>query len=192
MQIGSVQQGSLGLAYPASLGAVNPMAVDATYYDPRDTNRDGIISAVEARAYALTHPQALASAGAVSSASALRSKASIQGYLDPKDLNRDGSVSLVEENTYALAHPQASTPRVTEPSSAEKTSSVAYDPRDTDQDGIVSPAEDYLYALEHPYLASQKPGEGGEGSQVRVTGYNAQGMLSSSAASLESSLDIYA
>jgi hypothetical protein len=30
---------------------------DRGYYDPADTNKDGVVSAAEAMAYALTHPQ---------------------------------------------------------------------------------------------------------------------------------------
>jgi hypothetical protein len=51
MQIGSVQ------AKTTSLISQPAKAASRGYYDPADTNKDGIVSAAEALAYALTHPQ---------------------------------------------------------------------------------------------------------------------------------------
>jgi hypothetical protein len=51
MQVGSVQAKTTSLiVQPAKKAARG-------YYDPADTNKDGVVSATEAMAYALTHPQ---------------------------------------------------------------------------------------------------------------------------------------
>ena len=50
MQVGGVQNGSTGLASAVS-------KVSITYFDPRDTNQDGIVSAAEELAYSLQHPE---------------------------------------------------------------------------------------------------------------------------------------
>jgi len=49
MQVGAIQGGSTALA------AVSK--VSNTYFDPKDTNQDGIVSASEELAYALQHPE---------------------------------------------------------------------------------------------------------------------------------------
>jgi hypothetical protein len=51
MQVGSIQNSSASLA--SSTTKVSGFA----YYDPRDTNKDGIVSPAELSAYALTHPE---------------------------------------------------------------------------------------------------------------------------------------
>lgn len=51
MQVGSVQ------AKTASLIVQPAKKADRGYYDPADTNKDGVVSAAETMAYALTHPQ---------------------------------------------------------------------------------------------------------------------------------------
>ena len=51
MQIGSVQ------AKPTSLLIQPAKTANRGYYDPADTNKDGVVSAAEALDYALTHPQ---------------------------------------------------------------------------------------------------------------------------------------
>lgn len=45
------------------IGGVTPQTssssktTSVTYYDPRDTNQDGVVSSAEAYAYSLTHPE---------------------------------------------------------------------------------------------------------------------------------------
>ena len=51
MQIGSVQ------AKTSSLIVQPAKTANRGYYDPADTNKDGVVSAAEALAYSLTHPQ---------------------------------------------------------------------------------------------------------------------------------------
>jgi hypothetical protein len=51
MQVGSIQ------AKTTSLIIQPAKTANRGYYDPADTNKDGIVSAAEALAYALTHPQ---------------------------------------------------------------------------------------------------------------------------------------
>jgi hypothetical protein len=51
MQIGSVQ------AKTTSLIVQPAKTANRGYYDPADTNKDGLVSAAEALAYSLTHPQ---------------------------------------------------------------------------------------------------------------------------------------
>ena len=51
MQIGSVQ------AKTTSLIVQPAKTTSRGYYDPADTNKDGLVSGAEALAYALTHPQ---------------------------------------------------------------------------------------------------------------------------------------
>ena len=51
MQIEGLQSRSTGLA------SVVSKASRAVYFDPMDTNRNGIVSPAEAFAYTLTHPQ---------------------------------------------------------------------------------------------------------------------------------------
>jgi hypothetical protein len=54
MQIGSVQSGSLNLGGQSSQASkVSSFA----YYDPKDTNKDGVISATEELAYSQKHPE---------------------------------------------------------------------------------------------------------------------------------------
>ena len=51
MQVGSIQAKTTNLIMqPAK-------KVDRGYYDPADTNKDGVVSGAEALAYSLTHPQ---------------------------------------------------------------------------------------------------------------------------------------
>ncbi len=50
MQVGGIQSGSTGLV--ASIAKASGFA----YYDPRDTNQDGVVSATESLAYSLRHP----------------------------------------------------------------------------------------------------------------------------------------
>jgi len=54
MQVGAIQGGS------TALGAVSK--VSNTYFDPKDTNQDGIVSTSEELAYALQHPEQSAEA----------------------------------------------------------------------------------------------------------------------------------
>ena len=51
MQIGAIQSRSAGL------GAAVSKASNAVYFDPMDTNRDGVVSPAEEFAYTLTHPK---------------------------------------------------------------------------------------------------------------------------------------
>jgi hypothetical protein len=51
MQIGSVQAKTTNLTIQPAKTA------NRGYYDPADTNKDGVVSGAEALAYALTHPQ---------------------------------------------------------------------------------------------------------------------------------------
>jgi hypothetical protein len=54
MQIGSVQSGSLNLGAQASKAS---QASSLAYYDPKDTNKDGVVSAAEELAYSQKHPE---------------------------------------------------------------------------------------------------------------------------------------
>ncbi len=54
MAVGAIQGG------PAALATVPK--VSNTYFDPKDTNQDGIVSASEELAYALQHPEQSADA----------------------------------------------------------------------------------------------------------------------------------
>ena len=49
MQIGGIQSGSTGLAPAAS------KVTRLGYYDPKDTNQDGVVSFLEELAYSLKH-----------------------------------------------------------------------------------------------------------------------------------------
>lgn len=49
MAVGAIQGGSAALATVPK--------VSNTYFDPKDTNQDGIVSASEELAYALQHPE---------------------------------------------------------------------------------------------------------------------------------------
>jgi hypothetical protein len=51
MQVGSVQAKTTSLIIQPAKKA------DRGYYDPADTNKDGVVSSAEALAYSLTHPQ---------------------------------------------------------------------------------------------------------------------------------------
>ncbi|HEX7554827.1 MAG TPA: hypothetical protein VF378_14830 [Geothrix sp.] len=51
MQVGSVQAETTNLIVQPAKTA------NRGYYDPADTNKDGVVSAAEALAYSLTHPQ---------------------------------------------------------------------------------------------------------------------------------------
>jgi hypothetical protein len=106
MQVGSVQSGSGSLVIQAA-------KTTFAYYDPADTNQDGVVSGAEALAYFRSHPQRSSlnppSAGAASKApSGLASRASQTSavtYHDPADTNQDGLVSGLEALTYSRLHP---------------------------------------------------------------------------------------
>jgi hypothetical protein len=51
MQIGSIQAKTTNLTIQPAKTA------NRGYYDPADTNKDGVVSGAEALAYSLTHPQ---------------------------------------------------------------------------------------------------------------------------------------
>lgn len=163
MKISSVQLGSIGSTYPASLGA--PSSLNPANYDPADTNQDGFVSAVERRAYALKHPQAAAIRNADSTT------ISSFAYHDPRDGNEDGSVSPMEKANYARTHP----------SQASDSPFAHYEPEDTNRDGLVSPLEKSLYALKHPASV-----------QGAAAGYTAQGTMASHEASSRHLFDVYA
>lgn len=58
-------------AGPASQASQTAQASQAAYFDPADTNQDGVVSPAEALAYALAHPElALQKAGQAGSTSA--------------------------------------------------------------------------------------------------------------------------
>ncbi|WP_306590829.1 hypothetical protein [Geothrix sp. 21YS21S-4] len=109
MQVGSVQSGVVAQAFKAWSSA---------FYDPKDTNQDGIVSVSEDLAYILEHPlqQALGSPASAEVAQNTSTGNEISGgtplgvgYYDPEDANRDGRVSPSESNLYALMHPKEST-----------------------------------------------------------------------------------
>jgi hypothetical protein len=54
MQIGSIHSDLAGLGFTV----VKPKTSAFAYYDPRDTNRNGIVSAEEDYLYSLNHPMA--------------------------------------------------------------------------------------------------------------------------------------
>ena len=106
MQVSGLQSGLVGVAAPAS------KASGLFYYDPRDSNKDGMVSVAEQRAYLLDHPEAGTvqransatqnrSSGATSSAA----KTSGFTYHDRRDTNQDGIVSPAENLAYSLRHP---------------------------------------------------------------------------------------
>ena len=76
MQVGSVQ------AKPASLIIQPAKAASRGYYDPADTNKDGIVSGAESLAYALTHPQ-LGTHKAANTASSHRAQTSTVHSANP-------------------------------------------------------------------------------------------------------------
>ncbi len=109
MQTGIVQSGVVSQAFKPWSSA---------FYDPKDTNHDGIVSVSEDLAYILEHPlqQGLESLAPGGSLQATPAGNEIEGgtplgvgYFDPEDANRDGRVSPGESNFYALLHPKEST-----------------------------------------------------------------------------------
>ena len=59
MQVGGIQSGSAALATAVS-------KVSTGYFDPKDTNQDGVVSAAEELAYSLEHPELAAQASSLS------------------------------------------------------------------------------------------------------------------------------
>lgn len=50
MQVGTIQSAPAALALPVA-------RVSSTYFDPKDTNQDGVVSPSEELAYAQQHPE---------------------------------------------------------------------------------------------------------------------------------------
>jgi hypothetical protein len=65
MQVGGIQGNSIGLASAVS------KASSVAYYDPKDTNQDGVVSIAEELAYALKHPESVAQTAATANSSSL-------------------------------------------------------------------------------------------------------------------------
>lgn len=112
----------------------------AASYDPRDTNRDGLVSPAEALAYDLGHPKLTTtgrkSAPPQESVGSRRSDSlanpmvqagrSRSAYVDPRDTNRNGTVSPLERQAYDLRHPlQGVSPGPAQATYAPRTSRTA-------------------------------------------------------------------
>jgi hypothetical protein len=98
MQIGSIQGGSANLtiqqAQPAKAAKASPLA----YYDPADTNQDGVVSAAEALAYSLEHPELAilkaANAASTNGAGNLSAQYTQNGTVNPAAQTRNGFLDL--------------------------------------------------------------------------------------------------
>ena len=107
MQVGSVQSGPGSLVIQTAKAAKSNFA----YYDPADTNHDGVVSAAEELAYSLSHPLLSflntppSGAASLTTQASRVSQPSASPYHDPADTNQDGTVSGLEAMTYSLKHP---------------------------------------------------------------------------------------
>jgi len=147
MQISGVQSGLASLA--SSVSKVSSSA----YYDPRDLNQDGIVSAVEEQTYSLKHPglDTLTTSSTTSSGTSSFTQYGMDGGLSGVDGNPakglgSAPASARTGSTGAMGSSQ---------SGASGSSSTNYDPQDLNQDGVVTAEETFLYSLKHPELAAQ-------------------------------------
>lgn len=87
MQVSSVQSGSTGSAAAVS------KAKSAVYFDPKDTNQDGVVSFAEELAYSLKYLD--------NQASSTTSSSSLSQYGQSGSLNASGLTTKSSVNTYA-------------------------------------------------------------------------------------------
>jgi hypothetical protein len=155
MQISGVQSGLASLA--SSVSKVSSSA----YYDPRDLNQDGIVSAVEEQTYSLKHPglDTLTTSSTTSSGTSSFTQYGKDGGLSGVDGNPAKGLGSAPASartgaTGAMGSSQSGALGSSSTQAANSTS-THYDPQDLNQDGVVTAEETFLYSLKHPELAAQ-------------------------------------
>lgn len=150
MQIGGVGSQILARS-PAWTGTKDLLFA---IYDPKDANRDGIVSVPEALAHA--RKRAIQTRWADREGAQEAPGSRERGFADRRDLNRDGVVSFSEIQAESLRNPSARIRPAVAPGTDPFPSSSFRDPRDGNGDGFVSPIEASAHALRHPEKASRQ------------------------------------